>query len=241
MTPSRRQRLVDAIWPDLEKVLNASTADRSLRTALTTATTSNGTGKVHLAASGSAPGLAPGDDLALEATTVVTTDRMLLTAVDPRAPIVADTAKLACDFFEIERAVLSSVVVASTSAIVSESLDFPRGIVSGIVNARRRLQNDGALDLMLSPGHADLLKTSDNADRTSHALRGGSVLVVSGEADGLVVPHLPGAVTFGEVEPLRLDWDCDDGANAIRLTLSERLRYWRTEPPSEAVNLILPP
>ena len=48
MIPSRRQRLVDALWPDLVGLVTKPAADRSLRTATTSTSDSPGTGTVHL-------------------------------------------------------------------------------------------------------------------------------------------------------------------------------------------------
>ena len=226
MTLPRRQRLVDSVWPELEKLVASVSGDRSLRKSMVHPYTSTGTGVVRpAAADGSVPGLTSGDDVLIERTVEIAVNDFLPSPLSAHPPVVATMKKELEKYVDHERIVLSRIVEGFTQQLDDWRTLFPDRLVEGIRVSRRTL-GGGPLDLLLSADHAEEVESSEQAAAVMTALRGGSILRVATVADGILLTRFPGPMLMGEVDPLRIDWDFSSENDKVQLVLWQRLRFF---------------
>jgi len=184
------------------------------------------------------PAIGPGDDIVLEhsSPSELADLRERGAGASAEAPVFAEARKLVSAFVDFERRVLSELIVRSVDAKSTPLPSFPGGLVEAVIGARAALDKwPGAIDLLLTARDRDRLNAAkETKEAVGYALRGGSVLISSQEASGGLIAHLPGPIAIGVVEKLTLDWDLGPGSQVV-LTLSTRLRYWRSEPKPKAV------
>lgn len=230
MTPSRRQRLVDSVWPELENLLGAIEGDRSLRKALVRPFASIGPAIARQAAAdGSVADLMSGDDVLLERTIKVPIGDLLPSPTSAQPPVVDKLKRELEEFVNEERKVLSWIVKTSTQHL-AVTLPAPQDqLVESILKARDTL-GQGPLDLLVPAGRADGLAASEHGAAVLVALRGGSIIRADVGADGILVPRFPGPMLMGEVDPLRIDWDYDRLDDGVCVWVSQRLRFFDAVP-----------
>ena len=226
MTLPRRERLVDTVWPELDKLPQSVSGDRSLRKAMVHPYSSPGTGVVRpAAADGSVPGLTSGDDVLIERTLEIAVHEFLPSPMSAHPPVVSTMKKELEKYIEHERLVLSQIVDKFTKPLNASRTPFPDRLIEGVRISRQTL-GEGPLDLLLSTDHAEEVESSEQAAAVVTALRGGSILRVATVADGTLLTRFPGPMRMGEVDPLRIEWDFSSESDKVHLILWQRLRFF---------------